>query len=205
MYKKIVLISKRNKVYRIIENMDSYIIKIFADDQSMKNELRMLDILKKDGCLVPKVIKISDNSVHLEDLGDVTLLDWFEMEEKMNSIDYLEMINKLADWLQNFYAASFREFGINYVLRDVNFRNFILKNGNIYGIDFEQSAEGDIVEDLGKLAAFALMYSPEKTPWKLRFVDALTEIFSVRFSIKPEDILTEMNYEINRMEIRRRK
>ena len=205
MHKKVELISKRNKVYRLIEDEGKSILKIFSNKDDMEKELTMLQLLHTNGCKVPEVLKITSDSLYLEDLGDMTLLNWLEKSERISSEDILHVITKLADWLTVFYDTISSRLGLNYIMNDVNFRNFLIKDDEIYGIDFEQSKEGEMVEDFGKLAAYALTYDPQMTDWKKKFVKLLIDQLSLKFNISTESIESEMEKELVRINLRRYK
>lgn len=202
MHKEIKLPSKRNNVFRIVEDEGTYILKKFESQENYTREKEVLGILKKAGLNVPSIIKAEDNHLYLEDLGQVTFLDWYEKEEKNNSLDY-SMIYKLCAWLKDFYSAVFEFYEKQFILYDVNFRNFILKDNKVYGIDFEQVRSGHINEDAGKLAAFALTYDPPMTGWKNNFRNIFIEIFAEKLNVEKERIIEEEVKELKAMEKRR--
>ncbi|HCO18093.1 MAG TPA: hypothetical protein DIT39_00530 [Tissierellales bacterium] len=204
MCKKVKLTSKRNKVYRLLEDEGNSILKTFIDKEDMKRELSILRLLHGRNCRVPEVLKVTSDSIYLEDLGDETLLDWYESIEKTNADSILPMILKLSDWLEAFYdTLSSSKYG-NYIMGDVNFRNFLIKDGEIYGIDFEQCREGKIEEDLGKLAAYSLTYDPMMTDWKKNFVKLLVEQLSMKLDISKDAISSEMDKELIKIRLRRK-
>lgn len=204
MYQKIKLYSKRNEVYRIINTNEYYISKLFCDAENFKKELELLLLLKRAGANVPKVIKSSKNELLMEDLGDMTLLSWYESLERQNSYDYEQTIMKLCSWLKNFYNITFNCFKESYILVDVNFRNFLINEDEIYGIDFEQSGFGKIETDAGKLAAYAFTYNPAATKWKKRFHDTFIEILCKELQISKEIILIEEQKELKAIKNRRK-
>lgn len=203
MHKKIRLASKRNTVYRIVKDNESYISKTFTRSEDLKKELDILVLLKSSGCNVPNIIKARLNTVFLEDLGTTTLLDWYEMKESEGSNNYVNMIHKLSTWLKCFYNSTANYYEEQFILSDINFRNFIVKYNEIYGIDFEQSGVGDIKTDAGRLSAFALTYNPIMTDWKLKFSERLVDILSVDLQIKKELILEEQEKELIQIKKRR--
>ncbi|HCX62181.1 MAG TPA: hypothetical protein DHU59_07070 [Clostridiales bacterium] len=205
MYKKISLTSKRNQVSRIIENDSSFIRKTFNNYEDLKKELEILILLKQNGLTVPDVTDINDNSLILQDLGDNTLLDWYENEEKINSTDYEGILYKLCRWLKKYYAVTSAFYNQQYIIWDVNFRNFIIYKGEVYGIDFEQSRQGRIEEDAGRLAAYALTYDPQMTDWKKFFNGRFVNILASEFNVGAELILSEMEKEIRSIKERRKK
>ncbi|MBP1925814.1 hypothetical protein J2Z76_001675 [Sedimentibacter acidaminivorans] len=204
MYQKIKLLSKRNDVYRIIDGDKKYISKTFMNISDMRKEEDFLILLKNQNINVPNIISKENNTLELEDLGDLTLLDWYEQIEVDNSCDYKNIIIKLCMWLKKFYDVTFNYYKKRIIISDVNFRNFIIKNGEIYGIDFEQSCEGKIESDLGKLVAYALTYNPIMTEWKLRFADELINMLEIELKVNKKLIIEEKEKELKKI-IERRK
>jgi tRNA A-37 threonylcarbamoyl transferase component Bud32 len=174
MHKEIMLPSKRNNVFRIVEDEGTHILKKFENRENYIKEKEVLGVLKKAGVNVPSIIKAEDDHLYLEDLGEVTFLDWYEEEEKNNSLD-LSMVYRLCAWLKDFYSAVFDFYKKQFILYDVNFKNFIIHDNKIYGIDFEQVRPGHIYEDAGKLSAFGLTYDPPMTGWKNNFRNIFIE------------------------------
>ncbi len=204
MHKKIELISKRNSVFRVLIDGRTVIRKEFTNEEDMLKELKYLNALAGTKCKTPKIEEIEDKTIIMEDLGEINLLDWFEELEKIGSDNGIkELIEKLVAWYESFYDVLHSKLGGKWQKYDVNFRNFIIVDDEIYGIDFEQTQEGNCEEDIGKIAAFALMYNPENTDWKKHFVSILIKMFSERFNIPSDIIITAMKKELHNMEIRR--
>jgi tRNA A-37 threonylcarbamoyl transferase component Bud32 len=203
MYQKIKLQSKKNEVYRIIDNEGSYILKEFSNVDSMNKELELLQLLNKKGLSTPNIIKIEEMNLCLEDLGDITLLDYYESMERINSHDCEVTIRKLCKWMKTYYSITSIYFNDSYIISDVNFRNFIIKENDIYGIDFEDSRVGNIEIDAGKIAAYGLTYTPMMTKWKIDFTNKFIDIFSIELNINKESIVQECNKELEKIKIRR--
>lgn len=204
MYQKIKLKSKRNDVYRIIEEDKIYISKTFNNIADMKKETVFLNLLKESDMNVPNIISINNNTLILADLGDLTLLDWYENLEKENSHDYKDVMIKICRLMKEFYNASLSFFNQQFILSDVNFRNFIIKDNKLYGIDFEQSALGNIETDAGKLVAYALTYEPAMTNWKINFCDEFINVLSLELKIDKELIINEKEIELKNLYSRRK-
>lgn len=205
MYQEIKLISKRNQVYRIYDNDNTYISKTFMDSGNILKEIEILKLLKDKSIKVPNILDIKDNTLILEDLGEITLLDWFEQMEKTNSTDYSEIIYKLSLWLKKFYSATKEYYNIQMILYDVNLRNFIIKDNEIYGIDFEQTQPGQIEEDIGKMVAYCLTYNPDFTEWKKVFIEELMDTMSDKLGIEKKIIIVKKDKEIDLICKRRKK
>lgn len=202
MHKKIKLVSKRNNVLRIVEDDSTYILKKFENQENYIRETEILNLLKSAGVNVPSIIKAEDNCLYLEDLGNVTFLDWFEEQEKQNKLN-VSMVYNLCSWLKDFYKAVFELFKEQIILSDVNFKNFIIVDEEIYGIDFEQVRIGNTAEDAGKLSAYALTYDPVMTEWKINFRNKFIDLMSKELDLGKDKIISEETKELSAMEKRR--
>lgn len=202
MHKEIKLRSKRNNVFRIVEDEGIYILKKFENHENYIREKEVLSILKKAGINVPSIIKAEENYLYLEDLGEVNFLEWYEEQEKNNALD-ISMVYELCSWFKDFYSAVFEFYKKQFILYDVNFKNFIICDNKVYGIDFEQVRPGHIEEDAGRLSAFALTYNPSMTEWKMDFRNILINILSNELNIEKEKIISEENKELAAIKKRR--
>lgn len=202
MHKEIKLRSKRNNVFRIVEDEGIYILKKFENHENYIREKEVLSILKKAGINVPSIIKAEENYLYLEDLGEVNFLEWYEEQEKNNALD-ISMVYNLCSWFKDFYSAVFEFYKKQFILYDVNFKNFIICDNKVYGIDFEQVKPGHIEEDAGRLSAFALTYNPSMTEWKMNFRNIFIDILSNELNIEKEKIISEENKELAAIKKRR--
>lgn len=202
MHKEIKLRSKRNNVFRIVEDEGIYILKKFENHENYIREKEVLSILKKAGINVPSIIKAEENYLYLEDLGEVNFLEWYEEQEKNNALD-ISMVYELCSWFKDFYSAVFEFYKKQFILYDVNFKNFIICDNKVYGIDFEQVRPGHIEEDAGRLVAFGLTYNPSMTEWKMDFRNILINILSNELNIEKEKIISEENKELAAIKKRR--
>lgn len=202
MHKEIKLPSKRNNVFRIVEDEGIYILKKFENHENYIREKEVLSILKKAGINVPSIIKAEENYLYLEDLGEVNFLEWYEEQEKNNALD-ISMVYNLCSWFKDFYSAVFEFYKKQFILYDVNFKNFIICDNKVYGIDFEQVRPGHIEEDAGRLVAFGLTYNPSMTEWKMNFRNIFIDILSNELNIEKEKIISEENKELAAIKKRR--
>lgn len=202
MHKEIKLRSKRNNVFRIVEDEGIYILKKFENHENYIREKEVLSILKKAGVNVPSIIKAEENYLYLEDLGEVNFLEWYEEQEKNNALN-ISMVYELCSWFKDFYSAVFEFYKKQFILYDVNFKNFIICDNKVYGIDFEQVKPGHIEEDAGRLVAFGLTYNPSMTEWKMNFRNIFIDILSNELNIEKEKIISEENKELAAIKKRR--
>ncbi|NLJ58323.1 MAG: hypothetical protein GX339_05715 [Tissierellia bacterium] len=202
MHQKVKLISKRNQVYRVLRGGNTYILKKFNNIDSYKREEELLNLLKNAGVKVPSIIYKEENCLHIEDLGSFTLLDWYEDQEKSNTLTE-SMVYKLCYWLKDFYKAVYDYYNEELILQDVNFRNFLIFEDDIYGIDFEQVARGTFCQDIGRFSAYALTYDPVMTQWKINFRNKFINIMSKELNLDREKIISEEKKELLAIEKRR--
>ncbi len=172
-------VSKHNHVSLIRSATgDFYIWKKMKSEELFQHEKEVLEILYNHGVAVPRIIESGDRELLLEYIEGTLFIDEFEkMESRISDEKEIQnCIEKLLEWLTQFYKAMEEVYGVTMTLQDVNFRNYILHNNQVYGIDFERCAQGEVADDLGKIAAFALMYEPRETKWKKQFVQCFTDM-----------------------------
>ena len=194
--KKVEIHRKRNTVYRIYNNSKTYIVKKYSDINYMLNEAEILNILLNSKASVPKLISVSNDEVMLEDLGDLTLLNWLKKEEKNSSINYHKMIIKLLCFMQRFYKITNDYYGRQYIINDVNLSNFLIKNNKIYGIDFELCTEGRIESDIGRMIAYIVTCDPVASDWKFKFISDFIHIFLLNFNLNIVLLIKEIKIEL---------
>lgn len=195
--------SKKNKVLKVRMEDNYYIRKEYADYSRMAKEFEILKHMDTRGANIPKPYKMESNTIHMAFIDGILLLDYYTELEKRQEDEYEDFIHKLAQAHLNIYL-SLNFFDKNMILKDMNFRNYLISNDVIYRIDFEDCEQGNIAGDIGKLAAFALTYNPVKTAWKKKFTNRLIRIFSETFKIQIEQISYEMNKELELIKARRK-
>jgi len=174
--------------------------------ESLSRETEVLTHLYQAGLAVPAIIHAGADHLVMEYIQGLTLLEWLEIEEKKSPDitirpEALKLIEKLAHWLKRFYAITSLD-GNNYILGDVNLRNFIAGD-KLYGLDFESRIKGRIEEDLGKLCAFTLTYHPPFTAWKYKLVDSIIEIIPAYLNVPAGSVTLEMSKELAEIAMRR--
>ena len=204
--------SKKNAVFLLcghsqadlLDNQDGgrYVLKIFRTAE-MENELRWLRGLHNAGVSVPKIY-YSDENVLLEEYIGPTFYEAFtQAEDKQLEVSAQKpIILALCDWLRSFYAYA-RNGDQQWTMGDVNLRNFLVKNNQVYGIDFEDCRIGCIAEDVGKICAFALTYQPAFTEWKRQFVRQLMEVLTTGLGLDSAQVQSETMKELKAISERR--
>lgn len=145
-------LSKKNSV-SLVESGGVFMVKkIYSDLSRMENEIRELDALK--GQNAPKIIRVEDNRLYMTYIEGELFLDAFLKGD-------LEELKNLASMLADFIKA-YSSIRQGRALTDLNFRNFILSGGALYGVDFEETEAGELSSPIHKAAAFSLFYDIPK-------------------------------------------
>ncbi|MCK4260367.1 MAG: phosphotransferase [Halanaerobiales bacterium] len=197
--------SKKNQVFLVtgIEGetrKEVFVLKKFRNN--IEKEAYWLNLLKEQGILVPEIFAQGEDYLILEYLQGETLCDCFTRQEDLgNSIDQL-VLDRFFCWLKEFYQTVRVEQ--NWILGDVNLRNFILDEKNmIYGIDFEECSLGEIEEDAGKICAFALTYTPAFTLWKSELTRVLMGGLVRELALDFDLVKNEFSKELEAINLRR--
>jgi len=157
------------------------VLKTFTKVDSYYKELSVYKALS--GKLnVPKILNDPEGIIEMELVDGQTLLDVLEVSERADTMPVDEFLNLFA-WIDSFHKIT------GLTLKDVNLRNFLIKDGCIYGIDFEEACEGEFIDDFARVIAFIGMYDPPDTEFKKKLTDYLTKkLIELYFE---EDELTE--------------
>jgi len=152
--------SKKNQVSLIAVSLANappmqVIGKMFSWGERGKEE----DVLRKAAALgveVPAIIGGYRNILFMEYVPGSTLRSLLP-----SSVDPRALLSFAASWLANFHRV-FRKGRRRTLLKgDMRLQNFIMKGGTLYGVDFEESAWGDPLEDVADMAATLLRF-----PWQ---------------------------------------
>lgn len=169
-----VFYSKRNQVSYDCNR--ECVMKVFTGREDFFQEYRLYNLLRASGHLrIPDLldVDIRTQTLWLEFLQDDTLLTTLtEDEEAGNTEAAVGHLLKLFQWLDKFYEATEGKL----ILRDVNFRNYILYQGSMYGFDFEMVTEGNPEEEYCMVLAMYLMYDPIETVFKEEVCQRLIEL-----------------------------
>jgi tRNA A-37 threonylcarbamoyl transferase component Bud32 len=142
--------SKKNIVVHLKIDADEpidIVAKLFVVDR-FDIEQRILKSSWEKGLAVPRVVT-AENGVILMDFISGNLL-----VDTLNQSFNPELTDMLAKWYYNYHSAH------EMVKGDPRLRNFIHQNGQIYGVDFEESRSADWMFDIGGTAASLLDTDP---------------------------------------------
>lgn len=142
MITKTKLFSRKNQVSLVKENDIEYVEKIFVNVDKFKNEQYYHNMLSKYDINVPKSYEyVEKESMIKYQYIDGTLLSVILSEAKVSSF-----IN-MGKYLRGFHDI-FQEDKLTVIAGDVNLRNFIEKDGEIFPLDYEEYKFGEAHEDV---------------------------------------------------------
>lgn len=200
--------SRVNSVF-LIESLSNinqqFILKDFGNNyERIQAELNGIKVFEN---ISPKIYYSDSRYLVHEYIPGATFLSCFEDAEKTDS-DPGELITHLIEFLKSAYDSA-----PGYVLGDINFNNFIIRENSqqdtctlpISFIDFESVKPGEIEEDLGRIIAFALTYDPPFTEWKQRFVEKFIDTTVMLMNLSEEKISSYKELEFSAMKYRRKR
>ena len=142
--------SKKNIVIHLkidFEKQIDIVAKLFVVDK-FDIELRVLKSSWEKGLAVPRIITAENGVILMDFISGKLLVD--ALNESFNP----EFVDMLANWYYNYHSVH------EMIKGDPRLRNFIHHNGQIYGVDFEESRSADWMLDIGGTAASILDTNP---------------------------------------------
>ncbi|MFW6030396.1 MAG: hypothetical protein ACOCRO_09105 [Halanaerobiales bacterium] len=189
--------SKKNNVFLVKQSHKKKVVKQFKERNKFEKELEVYKGL--DGCLnlVPKLYSydLTKKEFCIEYIEGDTLIEYLEYAENDKRYDdAIDILIGLINWVNRFHSCNL--LGIkNHVLYDVNFKNFIISNNKIFGLDFEDVKEGNFLDDFIKVLSMYLYYDPIKSKFKIKVFNRLVTYFSNEFDICKNQVLSLVRLE----------
>ena len=165
--------SRRNRVFSDQTEQGRCVIKKFSEEASFQTELQVYKALHGSTVPCARVLDQQPGILVLSCLPGENLVQWLEQQEQTGAVNW-GIWEKLVSWLIGFWKQT------GFVMADVNLRNFLYDGEEkvLYGLDFEQCAQGSIAVCAAALAAFICSYRPEHTPLKQKIAQFVLERFS---------------------------
>lgn len=165
------------------ERSDAYLNLEFlgASDESTL-EHHVLEECISAGLRVPRVILVNLPFLMLQFIPGKNLCDLLN-DGKVPMDEKEEMMESLGDWIAKFHATSMIN-GLQCSRGDANLRNFIVNgDGEITGVDFEETRPGNLMKDLYEVIDSVLITSPgifdqlsiEPVRWKFQLCNLFLE------------------------------
>lgn len=169
--------SRRNEVYKIIGShptqlSSQIIVAKFYHHPGIAHETSVLQEATTKQVPVPQVIGTTSNVLIMEYIEGSNLCDL------VTTSPQTKYGRQLATWLVKFQNA----FQVNrdsvLVKGDARLRNFILRENQIVGVDFEEGYVGSYDEDLVELCASILDTDPLFTKRKFQLCNAILRSYT---------------------------
>lgn len=213
---QVILLSEKDNVlslkeYPEVEMVSSMIKKEFRDSEKYKKEVFIGDILRStSGILTPKRVLCEEpNIIYYEYIKGLTAIDFLESLEKKGDLETsYKVVDAIADWLKTFYIHMECYTGDKWILGDIHLRNFIVTHEDkgfqrIYGIDFEDCKRGCWEQDIARLCAFIITYTPSFTEFKLKIAKKFIILIREKLILNQEDLRKNLMKELKSIEKRR--
>lgn len=145
-----------------------------------------------------QILCSDDQTIFLTHLPGKTLLEVLETQEAFGHVKE-QVWQELVAWMVEFSWVT------GLVMTDLNLRNFLWEEENetVYGLDFEECAEGELITSAACLAAYIRTYAPEQTPVKQKIAKIVLEEFSWHLGIDLQMLLLETEKQEARLKMRR--
>ena len=143
--------SRTDKVYLAKNEVgDLVVLKKYKDISSRKLEIAILNQLSISG-YAPMVVEQGEDYIIYEYIeGDSFLQKYVNYTMNDDSAGLIRLANELSVFLQIFYSLA-----EGYIIQDINFVNFIIKDGRCYGVDYDSVGEGMQYTDVAGVVAYA--------------------------------------------------
>lgn len=197
------MFSRRNNVYRVSvtfpdRTSKNYVVKDRILGTAIE-EAYLLTLLKVGGVEVPRVFWNDNRIIVLEYLDGVLLTDM--VLDAQASAGGNQWVEVLARWLFSLHSFMKIEDGHCLCMPDLNLRNFIYKDGNFLGYDFEEMLVDRPERDLGGLCAHIFNNDPVFAEYKYDIVKKLIHCYLVLAKKSLSDICINLDL-VNRSFIR---
>ncbi len=156
--------SKKNRVYLVENAAGRFVLKLYRAPHHLNSarEYQVLLRAYRCGVAVPRPCAfIEEKALLMEHIPGENLCDL------LNRRCLEEYAEKLAAWFAAFHRCFRRGCGRALLRGDSNLRNFVMRgDGTLFGVDFEEAAPGNPLQDLGRICASILDTKPMFTPKK---------------------------------------
>ncbi len=170
--------SRKNRVFRATDQGMTVVVKEFSDSEVASKEFSVLMRCSAGSLPVPRPLSTHTRAIVMESLSGETVaeaLDSVWLGTGPISADerakLLDIVDGLGEWLARYHAL----FEFRMTRGDAIMKNFLVSDGRIVGIDFEEASEEDVIRDLGEMCSSILSMHPMFTGDKLALCRRLSE------------------------------
>jgi len=179
--------SKKNNVYYFPER--KIVIKVFNKRASAEKEYRLLELAVRNNIAVPKPYALDENQLVMEYVNGDSLCDL------INAEPLEKYAIALAQWLSAFHQRLRISRG------DGNLRNYIWHSERVFGVDFEEAEENDMISDVVETVCSIIDTDPMFTPAKYH----LSEILMKEYETASNKLIERKKFWFSVAELLKRK
>lgn len=188
MEKRTKLFSRKNKVHLVEYNEEKYVEKRFADKDKFKNELNYQKILAESSINIPKLHEYNiDLCLIRYEYVEGRLLSQILLDDNGESFEIMGVS------LKEFHKLTIGKLGTEQIIiaGDVNLRNFIRQDKNIFYLDYEEYRLGQAHEDVSTFLSHLVSHREVSAKQRL----AMGKIFLNSY-YKDEDVPKNLTEDI---------
>ncbi len=171
--------SKRNRVWIVETDVRPVVVKRFLSGKC-GNEFETLLRARAEGIDVPFPIAQSGEYLVSEYVSGETC------DVAINHMFDVAAVDGIGAWLARFHSR-LSDGGRTWIMSDAVPSNFVLSGESVYGLDFEDSAVGNPLDDTGKMAASILASEPFFTPIKFDLCIRMLRSYERESHVSVED------------------
>ncbi len=167
------LSAKDKEVYKVKSQGDFFILKVYPDELAADKEV---DIVKKVSMTgyAPQVIEREGNKVLYEYLEGDNFNEVFKLATMNDDTQTMELLaSRLSIFLQMIYSFT------DCVMKNLDFRNYLIKDGRVMGVDFSNVDSGMPYEDLASAITCALFNCVGEYYGCFPFIQKLLDCFKL--------------------------
>ncbi len=177
------LSSKDKKVFKVEHEDKIYVLKEYPDEQAALKEVQAVKKIALTG-YAPEVIEYENNKAVYEYIDGENLHDAFRKATMLDDKQGMELLaTRLAIFLQIIYSFT------DCVMKEIDFKNYVIKDGRVIGVDFSSVDNGMPYEDVASAISYALLNSVGEYYDSYPFIDKLLECSRLKLI----DIVNEIN------------
>lgn len=182
---------KYNNVYLAsTENGGLVIHKSYANKADAFIETEILNKLSLSG-YAPKVLERGDGFIIMEHLEGEPFIELYKKFTMFDDIANLEKLaNELCIFLQIFYSML-----DGFILDDLKFSNFFIKDNRCYGIDYDSVGEGLLYVDVASIVVEALIYGVGDVSSNYPFIRQVLK----NFHLDMLDIINDISIKLSKI------
>ncbi len=176
--------SKKNTVKKIEYKGDYFVLKKYDPEfiEGLEVERDILERCDEKGIPVPKIKSSKEDRLILEYISGDNCKELYDKTEdgRMRK----KILFNIASWLGEFH----KEFEFKKRRGDSILANFIMAKDKVYGIDFEESEDGDPFRDVGDLCTSILRLRPAFTNKRFKQADFFIDQYFSEVPVPIKDL-----------------